>query len=316
MPIFILTLLFSSLLRAEETPFRFVILSDMNASYGSTTYSKDVVTAVKKTIELKPDVVLSTGDMVAGQKTDLTNHAAMWSSFHAVVTAPLIKAGLSFAVTPGNHDGSAYPNFKKERELFKSEWKKFKPKLNFLDDQFYPEYYSFIVKGALFISLDTTIIGNIPEKQMNWLKSELAKRTDYKVKILFAHVPLFPFAMTKGQEHFNDKRLEMLMQEHKVSFFLSGHNHAYYPGFKEGVFYVGQGCLGSGPRTLIGDTSTSPKSMTVIDYDGKNFKIQALTAPTFNKVLDHETLPKEIPHDEGSFIREDLVPLYLQTSPQ
>ena len=49
-----------------------VVVSDLNESYGSTRYSPEVDDAVRQTIELAPVLVISTGDMVAGQRLSPT----------------------------------------------------------------------------------------------------------------------------------------------------------------------------------------------------------------------------------------------------
>ena len=61
---------FSGTLAAQPAakPTRVVVVSDLNESYGSTRYSPAVDEAVCQTIALAPDVVISTGDMVAGQR--------------------------------------------------------------------------------------------------------------------------------------------------------------------------------------------------------------------------------------------------------
>jgi hypothetical protein len=75
--------------------------------------------------------------MVAGQKSGL-DYKAMWNAFHDVVTRPLEAAQIPLAVTVGNHDGSGYPKFKNEREIFSEEWKNFRPNLVFSDESQYP----------------------------------------------------------------------------------------------------------------------------------------------------------------------------------
>ncbi|MBL9057575.1 MAG: hypothetical protein JNJ84_15015, partial [Rhodobacteraceae bacterium] len=52
----------------EAEPLRIAVISDLNGSYGSTDYGQPVSGAVARIIALKPDLVISTGDMVAGQR--------------------------------------------------------------------------------------------------------------------------------------------------------------------------------------------------------------------------------------------------------
>ena len=56
------------LLAGPASALRVVVISDLNGSYGSTSYSKRIPVAIQRIIALKPDLVISTGDMVAGQR--------------------------------------------------------------------------------------------------------------------------------------------------------------------------------------------------------------------------------------------------------
>ena len=100
---------------------RVAVISDLNGSYGSTRYSPRVAAAVDRIIALAPDLVISTGDMVAGQRRPVLSEPevrAMWEAFHAEVTEPLNRVGIPLVVTPGNHDASAYGGFEAERAIF------------------------------------------------------------------------------------------------------------------------------------------------------------------------------------------------------
>lgn len=276
---------------------KIVIISDLNGSYGSRVYGKEVHQAIKKIVALKPDLVLSTGDMVAGQKSGL-DYSKMWEAFHQAVTIPLQNNEIPLAVAVGNHDGSGYAQYKNERQIFISEWKKYKPDLTFSNSEFYPQFYSFIFDEKLFIALDTTVVGELSTQQLLWLESELRKDSQIKQKILFTHVPLFGFADMSGTGAFFDPFLYGLLSKYRVTFYLTGHHHAYYPGFYQGTHFVSQGCLGSAPRTLVGIQIPSPRTITVIDFkDDKNFEISAYEGPMFEKKVDHRLLPSSIKSD-------------------
>ena len=122
-------------------------MSHLNEIYLTTEYRSNVTTAVQRIIELKPDLVLSTGDMVAGQRLHplLTRPKldAMWKSFHHSVSSPLANADIPLAVTPGNHDASAYQTFTLEREIYHKQWQARKPNLKYIDEYHYPYYNSF-----------------------------------------------------------------------------------------------------------------------------------------------------------------------------
>jgi len=99
----------ASRLQAPRGDLRLVAISDLNSSYGSTSYLPVVLRAVKLIPSWKPDLVLCGGDMVAGQKQGLSqvHLSAMWASFDRQLLAPLRRAGLPVAITMGNHDASA-----------------------------------------------------------------------------------------------------------------------------------------------------------------------------------------------------------------
>ena len=121
----------------------------MNGSYGSVKYNKQTHQTIKYLKELKPSIVLTTGDMVAGQKSGL-DYQAMWNSFNQSILFKLNKSGIPIAHTPGNHDASGYKSFKKEREVFQNNFSRYKQKLNYVDDSNYPFYYSYFIDNTFF----------------------------------------------------------------------------------------------------------------------------------------------------------------------
>ncbi len=291
---------------------RVAVISDLNGSYGTTAYRADVDRAVERIVQLKPDLVISTGDMIAGQRTSpLLEGAAiqrMWSAFHEHVTLPLHDNVLPLAVTPGNHDASAYGDFHLERELFVDTWRHNKPDLNFIDDAHYPLYYAFEIRNALFVSLDVTVNGRLDPRQKTWLRELFDDHGNrYAQKIVFSHLPLWPVAQKRAKGAMFDEELEKILQDNEVSLHLSGHHHAYYPGFKDGVRYVSQACLGAGARKLIGDKKVSPRSITLIGIPAEGQpRVRALSGKNFDRPVDIRSLPERIVTDKATLIREDL----------
>ncbi len=279
----------------SETPVqRIAVISDLNGAYGSTRYSPDVKAAVERLIELKPSVVLATGDLVAGQKAGL-DYRAMWKSFHDSVTRPLREAEIPLAVTVGNHDGSGYPKFIEERRIFEDEWKTYLPALKYSDIERYPFFYSFETEGLVFIALDTTRVGPLSNADLEWLEGEFRKHGSQKTLILFAHVPMFHFADIPAGESYFDLRLMNLIQRYGVKLYFTGHHHSFYPGYFQKTHFVSQSCLGSGPTRLNGSDQTSPKSFTVVDFYSDHFEIYALKAPLYLEKVDLRSMPEAIP---------------------
>ncbi len=292
-------------------PVTVAVISDLNGSYGSTDYSELASRVIQRITEINPDVVISTGDMVAGQQKPLLSRRrveSMWSAFHEVISTPLASASIPFAVTPGNHDGADSSDFRMERDLFAAQWKPRKPALHFLDDSNYPFYYAFTVKNVVFVSVDATLVGPLSGRQMAWLET-LLKSPDLKNSriVLFSHVPLWPFA--KGREHdfIGDARLETILQKAGVDLYLSGHHHAFYPGHKDGIHYVSQACIGAGPRSLLGSGHRSPKGFTLIQIDEESIHVNMFNGTDLNQPVSWESLPLSIDSKAARLLRADRI---------
>lgn len=292
---------------------RVAVVSDMNGSYGSITYKEPVHHAVDALLDHHlPSLVLSTGDMVAGMKPGL-DYEAMWKAFHRVVTTPLSRAGIPFAPTPGNHDGTNRPGFELERSMYRETWLAHKPDLDFVDDAHYPRRYAFLHEGALFISIDASTVGKLHKTQRRWLERVLAKHDDVPIKIVYGHVPLYPFAQNRESEILADEALEALLVEHNVSLYVSGHHHAYYPGksAQNGLRLVSMACLGGGPRQLIGTSETSERAYLILELDtarGEIASLEAYLAADFTSIVDRAILPEVIDggNEAWRIVRDDL----------
>lgn len=293
--------------RAERTDeIEIFVISDLNSSYGSLEYRDEVAEAVATIISEQPDLVLSTGDMVAGQRSGL-DYRGMWSAFHSVVSDPLAEAGIPFAVTPGNHDASGFARFEQERAIFVSEWLARPPELQWVDASRFPLRYSFTMGPAFFVSLDATTVGPLDGEQMDWLNEQLARGSSWPATIVFGHVPLYPFAQEKADEVIGDRALEALLVRHGVDLFVSGHHHTYYPGRRDELRLVGTSCLGTGQRRLIGDNELSPRSILEIHVGADGIRtLDAYTGPVFEYVIPRTSLPESVGIDDIRVYRDDL----------
>ncbi|MEW9922262.1 metallophosphoesterase [Marimonas sp. MJW-29] len=285
-----------SLAQAGAEVIRVVVISDLNGSYGSTEYSRDVHRAVATIVEMRPDLVISTGDMVAGQRRPHLSEEevrAMWRAFHAAVTEPLREAGIPLAVTPGNHDGSAYTGFEMERRVYAVEWRARRPDLSFVGPDSYPFFYAFDLGVARFVSLDATTVGRLDANQMQAL--ETAFKDAGPARIVFSHLPLWPFATRRETEIIGDPALEDLLTRQAVDLHLSGHHHAYYPGHLERFAVISQAELGGGSRRLIGSQIKPPRAITLLEIDDAGaIRATAFQAPDFREPVDVTRLPESL----------------------
>ena len=207
------------------------------------------------TERLRPDLVLVTCDMVAGQRAGL-DYGAMWAGWHRAVTDPPRAAGILMAVTPGNHDASGYPL-----------------------------RYSFADRGAFFVSLDATTVGPMSAEPRQWVDAQLAASTA-PVKIAFGHLSLHPATVGRETEVLADAELEAIFRRRGLTAYVSGHQHGYYPGARNGLRLVSMACLGAGPRILVGTTATSTQAMLTLEVrDGRVASLEALAAPGFTRTI-------------------------------
>lgn len=288
--------------------FRIVVISDLNGSYGSTEYDPRVGRAVAAIVAMKPDLVISTGDMVAGQRRphlSTPEVRAMWRAFHATVSDPFDRAGIPFVATPGNHDASGYGGFERERDLYAEAWRERKPDLNWVNGSDFPFFYAFDAGGHRFVSLDATTTGALSPGQSARLSRVL--ESSPHPAIVFSHLPVWPFAEGRETEIIGDPALASLFRIGEVVLVLSGHHHAYYPGARDGIAYVGQACLGGGPRRLLGEADRAPHAFTVLDIDAAGrIEVSARVGPGYERLLPVDILPEQLGQGFSALTRLDI----------
>jgi hypothetical protein len=97
----------------------------------------------------------------------------------------------------------------------------------------------------------------------------------------------------------------------------SGHHHVYYPGYRHGVRFVSQGCLGAAPRPLVGTVARPPRSFTVIDFDADGaIRIDALAGADFTVPIARQALPERIESPWVTLVRDDLAPRAAKAPPR
>lgn len=300
---------------------RIVVISDLNSSYGSTTYDPEVIKGVELIPGWQPDLILCGGDMVAGQSPSLTPEEvrAMWQAFDANVAAPLRRANIPFGFTIGNHDASAALGvrgqflFQGERDLASAYWNdpQHNPGLNFVDRYQFPFAYTFEQNNIFYLVWDASTARITPE-QKAWVEKSLASPAAQKAKLRMAigHLPLYAVAVGRAElgEILSDgEELRALLERYKVHTYISGHHHAYYPAHKGQLQLLHSGILGSGPRPLLNSNLPTFKTLTVIDID---LEAGDTTYTTYDMktmgLVDIKTLPRLIPGPNGTILRRDV----------
>lgn len=296
----------------KNKSLKICVLSDLNSSYGSLNYSDEVKSVIGQLNQIKPNIILCGGDMVAGQKSSLSenNINAMWDSFKSTILNPINKLNIPFGFTMGNHDAS--PSYLTDRKLSQKFWIENKEAigLNFVDSSHYPFYYSYIKDNVLFISWDAAG-AKINTEVYQWMESQLSSKQakNARLRILIGHLPLYAIVDSKnkvGEVNEDPETALKFFKKNGIDLYISGHQHAFYPAVKEGIRFLNAGCIGDGPRKLIGNINEAIKTYTIIEIPKRkplNFTYKTYRA-TDNTEIDINTLPDSIQGFNGISIKD------------
>jgi Icc-related predicted phosphoesterase len=255
--------------------------------------------------------------MVAGMGvSDTATLSKMWKGFNDHIAQPLRKKQIPFAFTIGNHDGlRSYPT---ERNALTKHWSQpdHQTGLHFIDKVNFPHYYSFQAGETFIISWDASSSEITPEN-LRWveqqLQSEASKRS--KARIVVGHLPIYSVAQerdSKGNVLENGDELRKLLEKFQVKVYVSGHQHAYYPGKRGKLELLNAGAAGSGPRRWLTMDKAPVNTITIMDvfydkdtiayttYDIKHRSAQSMS------VFDYQELPSSITGVNGFLIRKDM----------
>ncbi len=185
---------------ADNSPLVFVQITDTHYATNKEEFKKafydrrmkvlpqGVLDSLTKEVnEISPDFVMLTGDIVADAKRPPVELVDKWMKYMADDFAAKFDCPL-FAVE-GNHD------IVRDAEIGKAVYEKY----------FGPTYYSFNVKGAHFIVLDTMWLspdgkltyGPSSAAEVSWLRQDLATVDPLVPVIVFCHEPTPGWADTE-----------------------------------------------------------------------------------------------------------------------
>ena len=299
---------------------RAVVISDLNSRYGAVDYRREVMKGVSILPQWQPDIVLCVGDMVAGQSISLNTAEveAMWRGFDDLILSAIREADIPFALTIGNHDASSLQTngsyiYRNDREVTGRYWRDHQDSigLQYIDAGDFPYYYSFKQNDIFYMVWDASS-ANVPADQVAWadrqLGSEAAQTAKFRMAI--GHLPLYAISQGRdrnGELLNNSEQLQALLERHQVHTYMSGHHHAYYPGYAGDLQLLHTGALGSGPRTWLNRIDAAMQTMTVLDFF---FDTGETVYTTYNmdrmEVVDASTLPRQIIGPTGRVLRNDI----------
>lgn len=290
----------------QETPqtktIKIAVISDLNSGYGSTVYHPDVAATLKALDSIKPDLILCSGDMVAGQKASLTKTQLqnMWSSFDNHVLKPIQGMKVPFGFTVGNHDAS--PNYQEDRQTAQEFWiaKRSELGLKYVDDSHFPFYFSYQQQGIFFISWDAAG-SKVNQEVFNWMEKQLQSKTARraKLRVLLGHLPLYAIVASKnkpGEVLADNGNTASFFKKNGIDLYISGHQHAYYPASEQQLRLLNMGCIGEGPRPLLEHDSPATRAYTIIEVPVNNPKMfnYKTFMPNTGKQIELSQLPDSV----------------------
>ncbi len=267
--------------------FRFVVWPDTHVRGGEKGVSAASRAMLRSVLHnIRPDFVIHTGDMISirQKKGETGNVEGMWSVFYRRIHLPLLKAGIPFFPTAGNHD--VYD----ARSIYRDYWTKRK-NLGFQvsGPEGYAGYYSFRYGDAHFVSLYAPGTRSLPDRsnQMAWLRGDLekARRKGLKPIFVFGHSPLFCPKMNRRCDEdrgwLDDDELLELLAKHKAVF-IGGHMHIYHDTVYRGVRSFIAGMVGGGRRRPASQDEFQPYQFMTIDVNGGEFRIYRVKYPNMD----------------------------------
>jgi hypothetical protein len=298
--------LFSGSLGAQSI----VLVSDLNSRYGSTSYDSRVGDAIETIIQLQPELVISTGDMVAGQqqpRLDSDWLDRMWRSFNLTVSDPLNRSGIPLLVTPGNHDGSGFPEYALEQDRFDAQWGLRVPELELLPGSEWPRRYAARMGTVLLLAFDGTRPGNLTENELLFVTRMLEQYGGAaSATLVFSHLPMWPLTRRREHEVIDDPALLSLLHQHGVDVYASGHHHAFFAGTDDaGMVHLGNGALGGNARAFSGEKRRQPYSFTILTLAEGMVVISSRAAPGFHEEVPWAKLPATVKGPLGTLHRID-----------
>ena len=286
---------------AKRAVLRVGLISDLNSSYGSTSYIPAVDQGLEQLIALEPDLVVCAGDMVAGQMRGLSGQQldAMWRSFERSVLQRLQAADIPLLPAIGNHDGS--PGFPSDRAAVRRFWTPIRSRMGlaFVDASQFPFRYTVLQDGIFWLVWDASS-ARVPEAQLAWARKQLAsaQAQGALARFVVGHLPLVGVGQGKdrpGEVLDKGRALQALMEAAGVQAYICGHHHAWFSSRRGQLDLIQLGALGSGPRRLLDGGAPAQQTFTLLEIDAERGTLLEITyAVTSGQPLSWSTLPPHL----------------------
>jgi hypothetical protein len=188
--------------------FQFAIVADRTGDMRPGVFAQ----AVEKLNLLKPEFVISIGDLIEGETDSDAELDRQWDEFDTLVG----KLHMPFFYVPGNHDIG--------NEVMAKKWQQ----------RLGRAYYHFIHHNVLFLCLNTedTCGGCISRRQFEYFQEVIQTNRNVRWTLVFLHRPLWRRYETSESW----QKFESLLADRPYTVF-AGHAHTYNKSVHNGRRY-------------------------------------------------------------------------------
>ena len=210
--------------------FQIAIMTDRTGGHRPGVW----MDAVRKLNLLRPEFVVSVGDLIEGYTEDRAQVQREWAEFLGFIE----QLQMRFFFVAGNHDLT--------NPMMHEMWR----------ERFGPEWYSFDYRGVHFVCLcSEDPREHLGEEQIAWVKQDLEANRDARWTLVFLHKPLWTYAERgierDGEDPTNWKRVEAMLVDRPHTVF-AGHVHHYVQYERNDREYYSLATTGGG-SSLRGD---------------------------------------------------------------
>ncbi|MEQ8850072.1 metallophosphoesterase [Botrimarina sp.] len=280
--------------------FQIAIMTDRTGGHRPGVW----MDAVRKLNLLRPEFVVSVGDLIEGYTDDPRQADREWEEFLGFID----QLQMRFFFVAGNHDLTNPMLHRKWRERFGREW------------------YSFDYRGVHFLCLcsEDPVQQHISQEQIEFVRKDLADHADARWTLVFLHKPLWTYAerglANDGVDPTNWKEVERLLVDRPHTIF-AGHVHHYVQYQRNGREYYSLATTGGG-SLLRGNEYGEFDHVTwlTMEHDGPhvaNLRLDGILRPDvvteesaerFNRFLRMVTVEVApiLIDDESGFVEGEL----------
>ena len=206
--------------------FQIAIMTDRTGGHRPGIWMK----GVRAVNLLRPEFVVSVGDLIEGYTEDRDRVEAEWKEFLGFIDQMEMK----FFFVAGNHDVT--------NPMMHDIWRK----------HFGPEWYSFDYKDVHFVCLASEDpLSSLSKKQLAWVEDDLKQHEDARWTLVFLHKPLWAESERKKAAGNHDgtgwPELEKMLDSRPHTCF-AGHVHHYVQYDRHGKKYYHLATTGGGSR--------------------------------------------------------------------